>query len=196
MFAEEAGKKLTEVETKIKHCKKCNLSGTCTNYVPGEGNPEAKLLFVGEAPGKNEDLTGRPFCGKAGNILNQLLVEAGKKREDVYIANILKCRPPGNRNPNPEEIRTCTPYLLRQLEIIKPKIICCLGNFSTSFIMSKFNLENKIQAVGKVHGRVFMSPGANFPKIIPLYHPASAIYNPKSIEILKQDFKMLKNIPV
>jgi DNA polymerase len=187
---------LEEINSKIRACRKCPLGDLSTNHVPGEGNPKADLLFVGEAPGKNEDLKGKPFCGKAGRVLDELLKISGYKREDIYIANILKCRPPRNRNPKPAEIKLCTPYLIRQLKAIQPKIICCLGNFSSIFIMNKFNLSGKVHPIGKIHGKIFMPPGLNTLKIVPLYHPASATYNPNMINILKKDFRMLKNIPV
>lgn len=160
----------------------------------GEGNCCAEVVLVGEAPGKSEDESGKPFCGKAGLVLSRLLALAGYQRQQVYIANVLKCRPPKNRNPNPLEIKACSNYLLGQLKIIKPKIICCLGNFALSFIMENFKLAAKIQPVGKIHGRVFIPPGSSL-KIIPLYHPASAIYNPGIISVLEKDFTMLKNIP-
>ncbi len=153
------------------------------------------MLFVGEAPGKNENLTGEPFCGKAGQVLDQLLSIADCKREDIYITNILKCRPPKNRDPNPDEIKLCTPYLIRQLKAIKPKIVCCLGNFAVSFIMEKFALSGKAQPIGRIHGKIFIPPKASSLKIIPLYHPASVIYNPNMLGVLKKDFEMLKNIP-
>ncbi|MCF7893624.1 MAG: uracil-DNA glycosylase [Candidatus Omnitrophica bacterium] len=187
---------LAKINLEIKSCQKCSLGSLATNYVPGEGNPDANLLFIGEAPGKNEDLSGKPFCGKAGRVLDELLKLSGHKRKDIYIANILKCRPPKNRNPKLEEIRLCTPYLIRQLKVIQPKIICCLGNFSSTFIMNKFNLSAKVQSIGKIHGKIFIPPNLNSLKIVPLYHPASATYNPNMINILRKDFRMLKNIPV
>ncbi|MCF7871157.1 MAG: uracil-DNA glycosylase [Candidatus Omnitrophica bacterium] len=187
---------LEKINSEIRVCRKCPLGDSCTNHVVGEGNSKADLLFVGEAPGKNEDLTGKPFCGKAGRVLDQLLKISGYKREDIYIANILKCRPPKNRNPKLEEIKLCTPYLVGQLEAIQPKIICCLGNFSVSFIMEKFGLSNKIQPIGKIHGKIFIPPKMRLLKIMPLYHPASVTYNPNMFSILKKDFQMLKNIPV
>ena len=150
-------------------------------------------MFVGEAPGLTEAKTGRPFCGAAGKILDELLESAGIKREDVYIANILKDRPPENRNPQKEEIAACAPYLDRQIAIIKPKIICTLGNFSTAYIMEKYGLKDQIQGISKIHGRVFELKGLfDTIKIIPLYHPAVATYNINMKEVLKKDFKVLK----
>jgi len=152
-----------------------------------------KNMFVGEAPGFNEDLQGKPFVGKAGKIFDELLESGGITRSEVYITNILKCRPPGNRNPKEEEIKACTPYLNRQIEIIKPKIICCLGNFATSYIMKKFNLKSKIQGISKIHGKVFnISNLLGIRYIIPLYHPAVAVYNPEMKKVLIEDFAKIK----
>lgn len=187
---------LAKINSKINLCKKCGLGNLCTNHVPGQGDPNADILFVGEAPGRNEDLEGRPFCGKAGQILDELLQLANYKREDIYITNILKCRPPQNRNPKSDEIKICTPYLIRQLKVIQPQVICCLGNFAVSFIMEKFNLAAKVKPIGKIHGKIFIPPKINYLKIIPFYHPASATYNPGMIDVLKKDFQMLKNIPI
>lgn len=161
----------------------------------GEGNHQARIVFVGEAPGLNEAKTGRPFCGAAGKILDELLESAGIKREDVYITNILKDRPPENRDPQPEEIKACAPYLERQIEIIKPKIICPLGRHSMKFLMEKFGLESQLEGISKIHGKLFEIN--NFFQriiIIPFYHPAVATYNPNMKKILKEDFKILKTI--
>lgn len=172
-------------------CRKCALCKTRTMPVIGQGSHEAKIMFIGEAPGANEDRTGIPFCGRAGNILDELLASVGIKREDVYIANILKCRPPNNNNPRSEEIKACTPYLERQIEIIKPKVVCTLGNFSTAFIMEKFGLKDKIEGISRIHGKVFSVDSL---KIIPFYHPAVATYNINMKDTLKKDFKILRNI--
>jgi len=137
----------------IKNCKRCNLWKTRNNIVIGEGSLNADIMFIGEAPGYYEDKQGRPFVGKAGKILDELLNSVELKREEIYITNILKCRPPGNRDPLPEEIKACTPYLDRQIEIIKPKKICTLGNFATNYIFSSFGL--KPESIGKIHGKVF-----------------------------------------
>ena len=190
---DEAGEKeenLEKIKTEVLKCRKCGLWKTRTNIVFGEGDVAARIMMVSEAPGYNEDKTGRPFCGAAGKILDELLDSVGIKREDIYIANILKDRPPSNRNPKPEEIRACTPYLERQIEIIKPKIICSLGNFSTAFILEKYGLKSQIQGISKIHGKVFEVKNL---KIIPLYHPAAATYNPNMKEILKKDFQILRN---
>lgn len=150
-------------------------------------------MFIGEAPGANEDKMGRPFCGAAGKILDELLALVGIKRGEIYITNILKDRPPGNHPPRTEEIKACTPYLDRQIEIIKPKVICTLGNFATSFVFKKFGIEDKLLGISKIHGKVFLA-GDLFCQVmvIPLYHPAVVTYNIKMKETLKKDFQVLK----
>lgn len=185
---------LKEIKKDVLSCKKCSLYKERNHPVVGEGNPEAKIMFIGEAPGYWEDQKGRPFVGAAGKILDELLDFVKIKREDVYIANILKCRPPGNRDPRSEEIRACVPYLERQIKIINPKIICPLGRYSMVFIMEKFGLKDKIQPISKIHGRVFgIKSLFQDIKIIPLYHPATATYNPNIKDVLKNDFLVLKN---
>lgn len=181
---------MESIEKEIKECKRCELWKTRTNPVVGEGSLSARILFVGEAPGYYEDLEGRPFVGKAGKVLDELLESAGLQRNEVYIANVLKCRPQGNRNPATGEIRACTPYLDAQLEIIKPEVIATLGNFSLSYIFDKFGLKK--DKISKMHGKEFnVSTIAGIKKIIPLYHPAVATYNPKMKEVLIEDFKVL-----
>jgi uracil-DNA glycosylase family 4 len=184
---------MERIEDRIKVCKRCELWKTRTNPVVGEGSLYARILFVGEAPGYYEDLKGRPFVGKAGKVLDELLESIGVQRNEVYIANVLKCRPPGNRNPTTEEIMACTPYLDAQLEIIQPEIIATLGNFSLSYIFDKFGLSK--DKISKIHGKVFaVSTIADIKKIIPLYHPAVATYNPGMEEVLIDDFKILKKL--
>ncbi len=184
---------MEELSAEINSCKKCGLWQTRTNPVIGEGSVDAKVMFVGEAPGYNEDRTGKPFCGASGKILDQLLDSAELKREDVFITSILKCRPPENRNPKAEEIASCSEYLDRQIDMIKPKIICCLGNFATAHIFKKFNLSDKIQGISKIHGQVFSINTLFGPvKIIPLYHPAVATYNINMLDALKKDFAALR----
>ncbi len=181
---------MKSIEKEIKECKRCELWKTRTNPVVGEGSLSARLLFVGEAPGYYEDLEGKPFVGKAGKVLDELLESVGLQRNEVYIANVLKCRPPGNRNPTTEEIRACTPYLDAQLEIIKPEVIATLGNFSLSYIFNKFSLKK--DKISKMHGKEFnVSTIGGIKKIIPLYHPAVATYNPGMKEVLFEDFKAL-----
>ncbi|MEF8847116.1 MAG: uracil-DNA glycosylase family protein, partial [Candidatus Paceibacterota bacterium] len=143
--------------------------------------------------GAEENKTCRPFCGKAGDILNDLLKSVGIKREEVYIANVLKDRPPNNRDPKQEEIEACTPYLERQIEIIEPKVIVGLGNFGTKFVMSKYNLEGKIEGISQIHGEVYPANTLfGSIKIVPMYHPAVATYNANMIETLEEDFEVLK----
>ncbi len=184
---------INKLKNEILNCKKCKLGKTRTNPVIGEGSSEAKIMFIGEAPGFNEDKQGKPFVGQAGKIFDELLSSIGLKREEIYITNILKCRPPENRNPTQEEIKACSLYLNKQIDIIKPKIICCLGNFATDYILKKFNLKEKIQGISKLHGEIFnASTLTGVIKIIPLYHPAVATYNSNMLKILKEDVKRLK----
>jgi DNA polymerase len=182
-----------KVKNEVLNCKKCPLYKTRTHPVIGEGSLQAKIMMVGEAPGYNEDKEGRPFCGAAGKILDELLESISIKRGDIFIANILKCRPPGNRNPQADEIKACTPYLERQIEVIKPEAICALGNYSTAFIMEKYGIAGQIQGISKIHGKIFQSKTLfESIKIIPLYHPAVATYNINMKKILKKDFQILK----
>jgi len=186
-----------KIKEEVLNCKKCSLQKerVKNRFYPviGEGNHRAKIMFVGEAPGLQEAKIGRPFCGAAGKILDQLLESVRIKREEVYITNLLKCRPPENRDPQPEEIKACSPYLERQIEIIKPKVICLLGRYSMKFLMEKFGLEDQIEGISKIHGRLFESKNLfqNI-AIIPFYHPAVATYNPNMKEILVKDFKILE----
>jgi len=185
---------LDDIKKEVLSCEKCELFKFRTNPVFGEGNVRAKIMFIGEAPGFNEDKKGKPFCGQAGKILDELLDSVGIKRNEIYITNILKCRPPNNRDPKLEEIQSCTPYLEKQIEIVNPKIICTLGNYSTEFILKKYGLGNQIQGISKIHGKVFeVKTLFHNIKIVPLYHPAVATYNPNMKEILKKDFQILKN---
>src|SRR3989344_6528132 len=155
--------------------------------VVGEGSHSAKIMFVGEAPGKNEALTGRPFCGQAGRVLDELLVSIGIERKDVYITNIVKDRPPENRDPEPEEIEAYAPFLVRQIEIIQPKIIVPLGRFSMRYILGKFGVDNS-ETVSKIHGVIFgVKTSYGEVKIIPMYHPAASLYNPDTRKSLDAD---------
>ena len=158
--------------------------------VIGEGSHQASIMFVGEAPGRNEATSGRPFCGAGGKILDQLLVSIGVDRKDVYITNIVKDRPPMNRDPLPEEIEIYAPFLNRQVDIIQPKVIATLGRFSMSYLMQKFGLGS--DSISQAHGKVLE---ASMPhgsvKLIPLYHPAVAIYNRTMRQTLEEDFKIL-----
>ena len=162
--------------------------------VIGEGSHYAKIMFIGEAPGKNEAATGRPFCGASGKILDELLASAEIDRKDVYITNIVKDRPPLNRDPLPEEIKAYAPFLDKQIEIIRPEVIAPLGRFSMDYIMKKFNLDDAIIGISKMHGRVFSAKvGFGSIEIVPLYHPAVAVYNSGMKQELIKDFKILKN---
>jgi len=165
------------------------------NFFPviGEGNHFAEIMFIGEAPGKNEALKGKPFCGSAGKILNELLESINIKREDVYITNIVKDRPPSNRDPNPQEIDLYGPFLDRQIDIIQPKIIVALGRFSTNYILNKFNLEKEIKTISVLHGNIFDSDSSYGKiKIIPFFHPAAAIYDNKKRDLLFDKIKIIK----
>lgn len=191
--------KLRQVRDDVINCDKCNLCNTRkeNNYFPviGEGNHNAEVVFIGEAPGLNEAKTGRPFCGEAGKILDELLNSIELPRKEVYICNILKDRPPKNREPQKDEIEACTPYLDKQIEAIKPKIITTLGNYATAFIMEKYGLKKEIQGISKIHGSVFKAVSLlDNLKIIPLYHPAVAVYNRNMIDVLKEDFKIIKSV--
>jgi DNA polymerase len=188
---------LRKIRDEVINCKKCPLyeERIKGGFYPviGEGNHQAKIMFVGEAPGLQEAKTGRPFCGAAGKILDGLLDSVSIKREDVYITNILKDRPPKNRDPQKEEIKVCIPYLERQIELIKPVVICSLGRYAMEFLMRKFGLENVIEPISKIHGKVFeVKILSQSIKIIPFYHPAVATYNPNMREVLQKDFQILK----
>ncbi|OGN05612.1 MAG: hypothetical protein A3B99_01540 [Candidatus Yanofskybacteria bacterium RIFCSPHIGHO2_02_FULL_44_12b] len=161
--------------------------------VIGEGSHYAGIMFIGEAPGKNEAATGRPFCGAAGKILDQLLESIAVPRQDVYITNIVKDRPPFNRDPLPEEIEIYAPFLDRQIDIIRPKTIVTLGRFSMDYIMRKFGLSSELKAISQMHGKIFEAETLfGKIKIIPLYHPAVAVYNSNMKTTLIDDFKILK----
>ncbi len=177
-----------KIEEDINVCKKCALSETKTNTVPGEGGFRKKVMFVGEAPGKWEDIKGRPFVGAAGKYLDELLQSIGLSREDVFITNIVKCRPPGNRDPTDEEIAACSPYLDRQIAVMKPKIIVPLGRFSSGYILNKFGFNMK--SISAVQGKVFRGDVI----IIPMYHPAAALYHGKWKPELERSFEVLKNV--
>ena len=171
------------------------LKETATNIVFGKGNPEAKIVFIGEAPGANEDLQGEPFVGAAGKNLDKLLNLINLTIDDVYIANILKYRPPKNRNPNIEEIKSHTPYLIEQIKIIQPKFVCTLGNFSTKFVLAGFNADKmkKIAGITSLHGKISeVQLGTNVINVFPLFHPAAMIYNRSLKETIEKDFLELQ----
>jgi len=176
--------------------KRTDLFKNCKNIVVGDGKLDADILFVGEAPGRNEDEQGIPFCGAAGKNLDNLLENAGLNRKDIYIANILKCRPPENRDPLPEEIRAHTPWLLKQIKEMKPKIICSLGNYATKFFMAGGDVDKMGEQPGitSVHGRVQQVEVDGLKiKLIPLFHPAAIIYNrTKLIPLWEADMEVVK----
>ena len=161
--------------------------------VIGEGSYDARIMFVGEAPGRNEAKTGKPFCGTAGKVLDTLLSHVGLERTSVYITNIVKDRPPENRDPTPREIEVYGPFLDRQIEIIQPRVICALGRYAMGYSMKKFNLESTLEPIGRAHGKTYRAR-ASYGEIdiVVLYHPCVAVYNPKNIDSLKKDFEVLK----
>ena len=173
---------LDELRVQVESCRRCPLCDGRTQTVFGVGNPHARVMFIGEAPGKNEDLQGEPFVGAAGHYLNELLGCAGLRREDVFIANVLKCRPPVNRDPRPEEIQTCTPYLREQTRTIDPEVLVTLGKFSTQFV-----LKTQV-GITRLHGRV--QRAGKF-LVFPIFHPAAALYDGAKREALENDFVTL-----
>lgn len=188
---------LDDVRQKILIEMVCPLKDAAKNLVFGKGNPDAPILFIGEAPGEKEDELGIPFVGSAGKELDKLLRSINLTLDDVYIANILKYRPPNNRDPTVEEIYRHTPYLIEQIKVIRPKIICTLGNYSTKFILASFNIPNmkKIAGISTLHGKVnpIRIDEMEF-IVIPLYHPAAMLYNPRLRETLAQDFLAMQEI--
>lgn len=176
---------LEELEEEVKQCKKCELWKTRTNAVFGAGNPEADLLFIGEAPGHNEDLQGEPFVGRAGKLLDKILLAVNTVREDVFIANILKCRPPGNRSPHSDEIENCEPYLLTQIQIIKPKLIICLGLIAAKTLLRvEYNLH-------QMRGRIYNYHGFD---LMVTYHPAALLRNPNLKRFAWEDFQKIQKL--
>ena len=190
---DEKARALAEVAEEVARCKKCRLWSSRTNSVPGHGNQDADVMFIGEAPGYNEDLEGKPFVGVAGKFLDQLLGLAGLKRSEVFITNVLKCRPPRNRDPLPDEVEACGPYLERQISIIRPKLVVCLGRHSASYVLSRGGVRVRSKpggiSISAVRGQVFKAcfEGLAF-LIMPTYHPAAGLYNPKLKDKLMEDF--------
>ena len=166
-------------------CTKCGLSETRTHVVFGSGNPKAELMFVGEAPGMQEDLQGLPFVGRAGALLTKIIESIGLKRKDVYIANILKCRPPNNRNPLPTEILTCEEYLIRQIEFIKPKVICALGKFAAQTLL------RSTEPITRIRGTFYDYHHA---KLMPTFHPAYLLRNPGGKRLVWEDMKKIRKV--
>jgi uracil-DNA glycosylase len=173
----------------VSGCTRCRLSQTRTQVVFGVGDPHADLMFVGEAPGFHEDKQGLPFVGQAGKLLDNLLAGIGLERSDVYIANVIKCRPPGNRDPAPDEIESCEPHLFRQIALIEPRVVATLGNFATKL------LSGKQTGITRVHGiEQETTVGGRQVLLYPLYHPAAALYTPRMLEVLQQDFSRLPEL--
>ncbi len=171
-------------------CRRCALAQTRTTLVFGAGEAGARVMLVGEAPGRNEDLTGQPFVGSAGRLLDGLLATAGLARTDVYIANVLKCRPPGNRDPRPEEIECCTPFLARQIAIVSPEIVVTLGNFATRFMLGT------AEGITTLRGTLVEvdAPGGGPVRVFPVFHPAATIYDRTKRELLEADFASLAGL--
>jgi DNA polymerase len=183
MDAVERAAALRDYADATAACTRCSLAPGRTQVVFGAGNPDAELMFVGEAPGFHEDQQGVPFVGQAGKLLERLLDGIGMSRADVYIANVLKCRPPGNRDPMPEEIASCEPHLFRQIELIEPKLVATLGNFATKL------LSGRPAGITRVHGHEQeVTLGARAVLLYPIYHPAAALYTPSMLKVLEEDF--------
>ena len=180
---------LAAYAAQIADCTRCRLAQGRTQVVFGVGNANADLMFVGEAPGFHEDAQGFPFVGQAGKLLDRLLGGIGLGREDVYIANVIKCRPPGNRDPQPDEIEACEGHLFRQLEIVEPKLVATLGNFATKL------LSGKPHGITRVHGRPQeASVGGRRVTLYPIYHPAAALYTPAMLRTLEEDFARIPEL--
>jgi DNA polymerase len=176
---------LDELRDMALGCPRCRLSGTRNHVVFGEGSATAELVIVGEAPGADEDRTGRPFVGRAGKLLDLLLASVGFPRESVYICNVLKCRPPGNRNPQPDEIAACSPYLLRQIELIAPRAILAIGTFPAQTLLAT------TETIGRLRGRVHRVEGV---PLVPTYHPAALLRNPSWVRPVWEDLQRLRGI--
>ena len=176
------GAALAEIMARLQYCRRCALSETRSNLVFGVGNPDAEVMLIGEAPGKQEDLGAEPFIGAAGKYLNSLLALAGLQREEIYIANVLKCRPPENRDPRPEEIEVCTPFLREQVRAINPEILVTLGNFATRFILKTDRGITGLRGQVHITGRF---------SVLPIFHPAAAIYDRNKEAVMEDDFRLL-----
>ena len=193
MDLKEQTQKIQKLRESIASCKRCALHETRTNTVPGEGDVNAAIMFIGEAPGRNEDEQGKPFVGRAGSIFDQLLESADLSREQIYLCNILKCRPPSNRNPLASEIQSCVGSLDIQIKTVNPTVIGTLGTFATTYVFEKFGIP--VQKISAVAGHVFdVETPFGAKKIVPVFHPAVATYSPKKIDGLIQDFQIFKKI--
>jgi DNA polymerase len=180
--ASALGPTLEEIRKELGDCKRCKLHRTRRTIVFGEGNKKAKLMFIGEGPGYDEDVQGRPFVGKAGQLLTKIIQSIHLEREEVYIANIIKCRPPQNRNPEPDEIKSCSPFLMKQIQAIQPKIICALGTFAAQTLL---RTDAKITSL---RGKMFDLQGI---KVLPTYHPAFLLRNPDKKREVWEDMKQI-----
>lgn len=188
-----------QIEEKILVLKESPLYNyrTLNKYFPviGEGSYDAKIMMIGEAPGRNEAKTGKPFCGTAGKVLDELLKHIKLDRQSIYITNIVKDRPPENRDPTTEEIKVYGPFLDEQIEIIQPKVIVTLGRYAMGYIMKKFAKEDELEPIGKAHGKAYDAKGGYGDiKIVTLYHPCVAVYNPHNLSKLKADFEVLQRL--
>ncbi len=181
-----------QLAQKAKGCRECQLWENRTNVVFGEGEIDSRVMLIGEAPGRREDAQGRPFVGRAGQLLDEVLHSAGINRPEMYITNIVKCRPPQNRNPHAREISTCTQlYLNEQLIFMQPRILVTMGNFATTYILEKYG--QRVDSISKIHGQVLqLSSLSHSFLVIPVYHPAAAIYNPELKDSLEHDFTLIK----
>jgi len=189
--------KLEELRESCIKETNCPLSKNANNIVFGEGNCDADIMFIGEAPGAKEDITGRPFVGSAGKNLDKFLSHISVRREEIYIANIEKFRPPNNRNPTSNEIKACTPWLIEQIWIIEPKVLCTLGNFSTKYVLADFNVDKmkEIDGISSLHGKIHKVRLDHHEfTVIPLYHPAALIYNRKLIPEMYKDLETVAKI--
>lgn len=178
--------RLREIARQIADCTKCPLYKAARNPVPGEGNPEAPVVFVGEAPGRHEDLQGRPFVGRAGQLLEESLISIGLSREDVFITNVLHHRPPGNRDPTTEEVEACRPYFLEQLEVIQPKVVVALGRFALNIFLPEAKISKSRGKMKKVDGYDFI--------LFPIYHPAAALRSGSLKADYEEDFRKLGKV--
>jgi uracil-DNA glycosylase len=187
--AEQRREQLVEVFNEASVCEKCALSKTRTRVVFGSGNSDADLMFVGEAPGAEEDRQGLPFVGRAGGLLTQLIEGIGLSRDEVFITNVLMCRPPGNRDPQPVEIESCEPYLFEKVRLIEPRVVCTLGNFATKLLTGSRTGISKVRGMPQVHDL-----GGRTVFLMPLFHPAAALRTPSVEETLRSDFARLPEL--
>lgn len=187
----EKTQQIEDLRQQIADCRRCSLHQQRTHTVPGEGNVDADIMFIGEAPGRNEDLQGKPFVGRAGDIFDRLLASVELTREQIYLCNILKCRPPNNRNPLVSEIQACVGSLDRQLKVVEPQVIGTLGNFATMYVLEKFSVP--LRKISELAGQVIPVTSEFGPKkIVPLFHPAVATYSPTKIDTLLEHFQVFR----